>query len=64
MSDLPPKWKKDRPYLAGDLEEQLKTTPFETYPLYRGKKHAGILGKTLKQVGIFKGTTLYRRISS
>ena len=53
--DEPPKWKVGRKFLKTELEEMLETKPFETYPLYRGKKNAGILGKTLKKVGVLKG---------
>lgn len=40
--------------LDTDLETELKTTPFETYKLTRGKV-TGLLGSTLKLAGVFKG---------
>ena len=54
LSDMEeePEWKKDRRQLENDLEQELETTPFETYKLFRGKKNS-IMG--LKEVGVFKG---------
>ncbi len=52
--DVPPEWMKNRQVLSNDLESELVTTPFETYELTRGQKN-GLLGSTLKVVGIFKG---------
>lgn len=59
-SEQPPAWKVNRRVLESDLEEELATTPFETYPLTRGKKATANLfsiGK-LKIVGVFKGLYL------
>lgn len=53
-SDQPPPWSINRDVLEAELEQELKTTPFETYPLTRGQKN-GMLGSTLKTVGRFKG---------
>lgn len=53
-SDAPPAWKVGRDVLESDLETNLRTTPFETYALTRGKV-GGMLGNTLKVVGKFKG---------
>ena len=52
--DEPEKYMLDRRVLDGDLEEELKTTPFESYLLLRGQKH-GPFGNTEKVVGKFKG---------
>ena len=52
--DKPPKWSINRRVLPSELEVEYQTTPFETYPLTRGKKN-GILGSSLKVVGKFKG---------
>lgn len=49
--DTPPSWAINRKKLEGDLESELTTAPFETYPLMRGKK-GGHLGFRLKQVRI------------
>eukprot|EP00604_Paraphysomonas_vestita_P002816 CAMPEP_0174818892 /NCGR_PEP_ID=MMETSP1107-20130205/1828_1 /TAXON_ID=36770 /ORGANISM="Paraphysomonas vestita, Strain GFlagA" /LENGTH=1810 /DNA_ID=CAMNT_0016031457 /DNA_START=453 /DNA_END=5885 /DNA_ORIENTATION=- len=53
--DEPPKYMIGRKVLPYELEEELKTTPFETYYLYRGQKNHPVLGNTLKVVGKFKG---------
>lgn len=52
--DKPPEWAIGRLKLPGELEEELKTTPFETYLLTRGKV-GGLLGNSLKTVGKLKG---------
>lgn len=52
--DEPPKYMKGRHVLPSELEDDLKTTPFETYDLTRGKQN-GMFGSTLKVVGRFKG---------
>lgn len=52
--DEPEKYMLDRRVLDSDLEEELKTTPFESYFLMRGQKH-GMFGNTEKVVGKFKG---------
>ncbi|KAH8059008.1 hypothetical protein JL722_5555 [Aureococcus anophagefferens] len=38
-----------------ELEKFLKTKPFETYPVYRGKYHPNPSKSTLRSVGFFKG---------
>ena len=53
--DEPPKYMVNRTVLEHELEEEFKTTPFETYPLTRGQTNHPILGNTLKVVGRFKG---------
>jgi hypothetical protein len=53
--DEPPKYMLGRRVLPYELEEELKTTPFETYFLYRGQKNHPILGNTMKVIGRFKG---------
>lgn len=53
-SDQPPAWSIGRKTLEAELEEEFKTTPFETYPLTRGNPN-GPFGSTLKTVGKFKG---------
>eukprot|EP00602_Paraphysomonas_sp_CaronLab_P003319 CAMPEP_0185019240 /NCGR_PEP_ID=MMETSP1103-20130426/1865_1 /TAXON_ID=36769 /ORGANISM="Paraphysomonas bandaiensis, Strain Caron Lab Isolate" /LENGTH=1852 /DNA_ID=CAMNT_0027549443 /DNA_START=18 /DNA_END=5573 /DNA_ORIENTATION=+ len=53
--DEPPKYMVNRPVLKSELEEELKTTPFESYFLTRGQTNHPILGNTLKIVGKFKG---------
>lgn len=53
--DEPPKYMIGRRVLPSELEEELKTTPFETYFLYRGQKNHPVLGNTIKVVGRFKG---------
>ena len=53
-SDQPPAWSIGRKTLDAELEEDFKTTPFETYPLTRGNPH-GPFGGNLKTVGKFKG---------
>lgn len=50
----PPKYMINRETHMCELEEVLKTTPFETYPLTRGQVN-GMFGSTLKTVGKFKG---------
>lgn len=50
----PPKYMINRDVHDCELEEVLKTTPFETYPLTRGQVN-GLFGSTLKVVGKFKG---------
>jgi hypothetical protein len=52
--DEPEKYMIDRQVLNSDLEEELKTTPFESYLLMRGQKH-GPFGNNEKVVGKFKG---------
>ena len=37
------------------MENYLKTKPFETYTVYRGKYHTNPSKSTLRPVGIFKG---------
>lgn len=50
---------KDRRYRVKELEEVLKTAPFEAYPLYRGATRGGrsmIFGDaSLRRVGVLKG---------
>jgi hypothetical protein len=53
-SELPPAWMLGRKKLESDLETELRSSPFETYDLFRGKVH-GVLGSTFKVVGKFKG---------
>jgi hypothetical protein len=53
--DEPPKYMIGRRVLPYELEEEFKTTPFETYLLYRGQKNHPILGNTMKVIGRFKG---------
>ena len=53
--DEPPKYMVGRKVLPEELEEELKTTPFESYGLYRGQKNHPLFGNTLKVVGKFKG---------
>lgn len=53
--DKPPAWAVNRKVLDSELEDLLKTTPFETYDLTRGKAGALIPGQGLKVVGKFKG---------
>jgi hypothetical protein len=50
----PPAWAKGRKTLDAELEAELKTTPFETYNLTRGKVN-GFLGSKIKTVGRIKG---------
>jgi hypothetical protein len=50
----PPKYMKNRSTHDTELEDILKTTPFETYKLTRGQVN-GMFGSTLKTVGKFKG---------
>ena len=52
--DAPPDWSINRKKLDSELETELKTTPFETYSLMRGKA-SGMFGSTLKSVGRLKG---------
>jgi len=52
--DQQPAWALKRTKLKHEWEEEFKTTPFETYPLTRGKVH-GVLGATFIVVGKFKG---------
>lgn len=59
--DGPPKYMVNREKLPSELEDKLKTTPFETYILTRGQVN-GLFGSTLKTVGRFKG--LIRVMSS
>jgi hypothetical protein len=51
----PPKYLINRRVLPEELEEELKTTPFESYGLYRGQKNHPLFGNTIKMVGKFKG---------
>jgi hypothetical protein len=51
----PPKFMLNRKILPEELEAELKTTPFESYGLYRGHKNHPLLGNTVKMVGKFKG---------
>jgi hypothetical protein len=53
--DEPPKYMVNRTVLEHELEEEFKTTPFESYNLTRGQTNHPILGNTLKVVGRFKG---------
>lgn len=53
-TDSPPDWIVNRRMLDAELEEEFKTTPFETYALTRGQIN-GMMGSTLKIVGRFKG---------
>lgn len=53
--DEPPKYMINRTVLEHELEEEFKTTPFESYNLTRGQTNHPILGNTLKVVGRFKG---------
>ncbi|CAE7652847.1 Dysf, partial [Symbiodinium microadriaticum] len=53
--DEPPKYMVNRTVLDHELEEEFKTTPFETYQLTRGQANHPVLGNTLKVVGRFKG---------
>lgn len=53
--DEPPKFMLNRKVLPEELEEELKTTPFESYGLYRGQKNHPLFGNTIKMVGKFKG---------
>ncbi|CAM9794895.1 unnamed protein product, partial [Chrysoparadoxa australica] len=48
----PPKYMINREVLTAELEQEMKTTPFETYDLFRGQKFGG--GEDYRQVGIFK----------
>jgi hypothetical protein len=52
-----PDWMIGREKLEGDLEEELKTTPFETYDLHLGKAgmQGTFFGHTLRKTGVFKG---------
>ena len=50
----PPKYMKNRIEHKTELEDIMKTTPFETYNLTRGQVN-GMFGSTLKVVGKFKG---------
>eukprot|EP01034_Spumella_vulgaris_P027083 gene27083-33756_t len=53
-TDQPPEWSVGRKRLEAELEADLETTPFETYPLTRGQVNS-IFGSTLKVVGKLKG---------
>ena len=46
-------WMDDRG--GTELENYLKTKPFETYPVYRGKYHPNPSKSTRRPVGLFKG---------
>ncbi len=46
-TDQPPAWSVGRKKLDAELEEELKTTPFETYKLMRGQVN-GLMGSTLR----------------
>jgi hypothetical protein len=46
-SEQPPAWSINRKKLDAELEEELKTTPFETYKLMRGQVN-GLMGSTLR----------------
>lgn len=37
-----------------ELEHYLKTKPFETYPVFRGRSHPDASKSTLREVGVFK----------
>jgi hypothetical protein len=52
--DQPPAWAIGRKKLPAELENEFKTTPFETYSLTRGKVN-GFLGSKIKTVGRLKG---------
>jgi hypothetical protein len=52
--EQPPAWAINRTKLPSELEEELKTTPFESYSLMRGQVN-GFVGSTLKVVGRLKG---------
>ena len=53
--EAPPEWSINREVLPSELEEVLKTTPFETYEFTRGQVNGGALGSKLKVVGKLKG---------
>ena len=44
----------NRPVLPAELEEELKTCPFESHDLCLGQKN-GLFGSTFRKVGRFKG---------
>mmetsp|Transcript_9637 Transcript_9637/g.30891 ORF Transcript_9637/g.30891 Transcript_9637/m.30891 type:complete len:1963 (-) Transcript_9637:92-5980(-) len=45
-------WTEERE--GAELEGYLKTKPFESYPVYRGRYHPDRAKSTLRQVGVFK----------
>jgi hypothetical protein len=55
-----PEWRIGRRELPSELEADLVTTPFESYPLTRGKLK-GLFGGSLKVVGVFKGIIRVKR---
>lgn len=60
-TDEPPAWSIGRKKLDAELEAELGTTPFETYPLTRGQVN-GLFGSTLKTVGKVKGLVRVYRL--
>ncbi|KAJ8599899.1 hypothetical protein CTAYLR_002819 [Chrysophaeum taylorii] len=51
-----PEWKKDRPILKAELEDELRETPFETYDITLGSKAGTLLrDPDFRVTGRFKG---------
>ncbi|RHY87253.1 hypothetical protein DYB35_010757, partial [Aphanomyces astaci] len=59
--DETPKYMNHRKVMRGSIEEDLQTTPFEVYEIFRGQKY-GRAASTYRAVGKFKG--LIRVINS
>lgn len=47
-AEFQPAWAAGRQVLSGSVEGELKTSPFETYPMTRGQMLGGLFGSTLK----------------